>query len=109
MIENIKQLKKERPDLVKDFEKMTHKQLLEQCYLECIDAINMEERVSFFMQECTNNMSKTNYTIDSISALIRQKQEQDIIDFCIDEVNDNETDIEIANCIREMANNSSNT
>lgn len=40
MIENIQQLKDERPDLVADFEKMTKEELLKQCYLECIDARN---------------------------------------------------------------------
>ena len=53
-------------------------------YLECIDAINMEERVALFMAECTNNMSKTTYTINSIKKLINEKYEYDINMFCAD-------------------------
>lgn len=78
MIENIQQLKDERPDLVADFEKMTKEELLKQCYLECIDAINMEERVALFMSECTNNMSKTNYTLGSLKSLINENKEREI-------------------------------
>ncbi len=75
MIENIEQLKQERPGLVELFESMTREELLKQCYLECIDSINMEERVALFMSECTNNMSNTTYTLDSLRALINQKKE----------------------------------
>jgi len=50
MIKNIEHLKNERPDLVELFEGMNKEQLLEQCYQECIDAINMEARVSVFMK-----------------------------------------------------------
>ena len=75
MIENIEQLKQERPDLVESFESMTRDELLRQCYLECIDSINMEERVALFMSECTNNMSNTTYTLDSLRTLINQKKE----------------------------------
>ena len=75
MIENIEHLKQERPDLVESFESMTREELLKQCYLECIDSINMEERVALFMSECTNNMSNTTYTLDSLRALINQKKE----------------------------------
>ncbi len=45
IIESIKQLKKERPDLIEIFEPMSKKQLLKQVYRECLDAINMETRV----------------------------------------------------------------
>ena len=54
---------------------MTRDELLRQCYLECIDSINMEERVALFMSECTNNMSNTTYTLDSLRTLINQKKE----------------------------------
>lgn len=82
MIKNIKELKKLRPDLVKIFEGQTHKQLLKQAYLEVIDGLNMEERVSIFMQECTNGMSKTTYTIESLKTMIAKRQEMDISLFC---------------------------
>lgn len=103
MIESTEQLKKERPDLVEDFEKMTKNELLNQCYLECMDAINMETRISVFMEECTINMSKTNYTESSLKSMINSKQEQDIIDFCEYEVNDGQTDEEIVESIKKIA------
>lgn len=81
MIETVEQLKQERPDLVKDFEAMTHEELLNQIYLEVIDAINMEERVQIFMNECTT-LSKTTYTPNAIQELIQNKREIDISDFC---------------------------
>lgn len=77
MIKDINQLKKERPDLVESFEKMTKEELLNQCYLECRDAINMESRVALFMEKCTLNMSKTTYTINSLCDLINEKNEHD--------------------------------
>ena len=77
MIKNIEQLKKERPDLVESFESMSREQLVNQLYLECVDALNMEERVQVFMNECTDNMSKTTYTIQAIRDLIEQKREKD--------------------------------
>lgn len=88
MIDTIGELKQERPDLVDLFENMTRDELLNQCYLECIDAINMEERVSFFMEECTLNMSKTNYTLRSLKTMIDQKREFDIAEFCYYEIVD---------------------
>ena len=75
MIRDIEHLKQERPDLVESFESMTREELLKQCYLECLDSINMEKRVALFMSECTNNMSNTTYTIDSLRTLINQKKE----------------------------------
>ncbi len=103
MIENIEQLKSERPDLVELFENMTKEELLKQCYLECIDAINMESRVQTFMNECTVNLSKTNYTIESIRSMISEKYQYDLSRFCHYEVSDGQTDEEIADSIREMA------
>ncbi len=103
MIKNIEQLKKERPDLVEDFEKMDREQLLNQCYLECIDAINMEERVSLFMQECTINMSKTNYTKESLISMINDKKEHDINEFCYYETIDEPTDKELVAEIKKRA------
>ena len=74
MIETVEQLKQERPDLVKLFESMNKDQLLEQTYKECMDAINMEERVQTFMNECTG-LSKTNYPIPIIKKLIQDYRE----------------------------------
>ena len=77
MIQTVEQLKQERPDLVDDFEKMSHEELLNQIYLEAKDAINMEERVAVFMELCTPNMSYTTYTPESIRQMVATKQEQD--------------------------------
>ena len=103
MIETIEQLKEERRDLVELFEDMTKEQLLNQCYLECIDAINMEERVSIFMSECTLNMSKTNYTEESLKSLISNKHEYDINEFCYYELVDEPTQEDLFKSIKERA------
>ena len=100
MIKNIEQLKKERPDLVEAFENMSREELLKQCYLECIDAINMETRVSTFMSECTDNMSKTNYTVDSIKSMINNRKELDIDNFCEEISSDGQNDQTIAEEVR---------
>lgn len=104
MIESIEQLKKERPDLVEEFEAMDREQLLKQIYLECKDAINMETRVSVFMELCTNGMSKTTYTEESIRSMVNSKQEQDIKDFCNTVIEDSENDQEIADQIWDESN-----
>lgn len=82
MIESIEDLKKERPDLVESFENMSKSELLEQCYKEALDAINMESRVAVFMEHCTRNMSNTTYTEDAIKALIAEKEHSDKVEFC---------------------------
>lgn len=87
MIKTVKQLKKERPDLVELFEGMTHKQLLKQIYLEVIDALNMEERMQTFMSECTN-LSKTTYTPEVIKQLVQDKWEADLSYWCKDALED---------------------
>lgn len=89
MISSIDELKKERPDLVNMFGSMNREELLKSCYLEAIDAINMENRVAVFMAECTDNMSDTTYTIESIKDLINQKKEREISQFCYDVCNNN--------------------
>lgn len=81
MINTVEKLKELRPDLVSEFEAMSHKELLNQIYLEVIDGLNMEERVQIFMNECTT-LSKTTYTPEVIKGLIQSKQSADISDFC---------------------------
>ena len=87
MIETIEQLKEQRPDLVELYENMDREQLLKQIYLEVKDGLNMEKRVQFFMNKCTVNMSRTNYTIETLETLINEKQEQIIDEFCENLVN----------------------
>lgn len=83
MIETVKQLKQQRPDLVELFENMNREQLLKQIYKERLDAINMEERVQTFMNECTYlNLSRTTYPIETIKQLIDAKKKFDLSDFC---------------------------
>lgn len=103
MLETVEQLKKERPDLVELFEKMSKEELLNQCYLECLDGLNMEERVSIFMSECTLNMSKTNYTEESLKKLIGDKHEYDINEFCYYELVDEPNQEDLYNSIKERA------
>lgn len=103
MIESVEQLKNERPDLVDIFESMDRDQLLNQCYLECIDALNMEERVSVFMEHCTINMSKTNYTTSALVSLINNKKDFDINEFCYYELVDGTAPDELFNSISERA------
>lgn len=91
MIETVARLKELRPDLVSDFEAMTHEELLNQIYLEIIDGLNMEDRVQLFMSECTN-LSKTTYNLEVIKILIGDRQEKDIIDWCQIVVEDSEGD-----------------
>lgn len=81
MIETVEQLKERRPDLVSDFEAMSKEELLNQIYLEVIDALNMEDRVQLFMSECTD-MSKTTYSLETIKKLINDRRIRDISFFC---------------------------
>lgn len=80
----LEKLKENYPELAEEYSAMTKEQLLEQICAEVLDLHAMEERVSLFMSECTLNMSKTNYTPESIKALIAQKEERDIQEFCKD-------------------------
>ena len=104
MIKDVETLKAERPDLVELFENMTREELLKQCYLECLDAVNMESRVALFMAECTNNMSKTNYTLGSLKSLVDENKEREIDSFCYDLVDEQENS-EILKEINERASN----
>ena len=104
MIKDIEHLKHERPDLVELLENMTREELLKQCYLECLDAVNMEERVALFMAECTNNMSNTDYTLESLKSLINENKEREVDSFCYD-VCDGQEDSEILKDIKERASN----
>lgn len=81
MIETVEQLKQKRPDLVELFENMNREQLLKQIYKESLDAINMEERVQTFMNECTS-LSKTTYPVNTIKQLIQTKKMLDLSSFC---------------------------
>jgi len=81
MIKTVEQLKQERPDLVELFESLSHEDLLKQIYLECMDGINMEERVQVFMNECTG-LSYTTYTPEVIKGLIQKADQDNISEFC---------------------------
>jgi|SRR6187402_1368997 len=104
MIETVEELKQERPDLVELFESMSREELLKQIYLECLDGINMEERVQTFMNECTS-LSKTTYTPEVIRGLIHDKQQRDIQEWCQMTLEDSAGEEDyIINEVKEQAN-----
>ncbi len=78
----VSKLRLEDPKLVELYSNMDKNILLNQICAEVLDARAMEHRVSVFMELCTDNMSNTNYTEESIRTLVNQKQEKDINDFC---------------------------
>lgn len=88
MIDTVEQLKQERPDLVELFEAMDREQLLEQIYKEIKDALNMEERVSVFMEIATNGMSYTTYTPESIKTMVQNNHDRNIAEWCLMTVED---------------------
>lgn len=79
---SLEEFKASRKDLHDIWDNMTREELLEEVWKESLDAVNMETRVQLFMNECTNNMSKTTYTLDVIKQLIRDKQQYDLSEFC---------------------------
>lgn len=105
---NIETLKGILPDIVKEFEAMDRDALLEACCGETLDAINMQDRVQLFMNECTNGFSKTNYDIDVLKKLILQRKEADIDTFCAMFLEDGDADEDIIKVIKERGNRSLN-
>lgn len=100
----LEKFKSERKDLIKLWTDMSRSELLDAIWKESLDAVNMEKRVSYFMEECTDNMSKTTYTIDSLKTLIKDKKEKDIRNFCQDLIeNEEDIDSEITKTIRSIA------
>jgi hypothetical protein len=55
------------------------------------------------MHKCTQNYSKTNYSIESIKTMVSSKQENDINVFCKDLLDDFETDYELIEDIESRA------
>lgn len=105
--EIIQNFKIEQTDLFNFYKGLSHEELLNQIILEVTDLQAMEERVSFFMSECTCNMSKTNYTIDSLKTLVEERKQRDhdesIQDFC-EELLSLEDKGEICKTIQETFN-----
>lgn len=103
----LKELEEKYPELVAEYSAMTKEQLLEQICAEVLDLHAMEERVQVFMNECTLDMSKTNYTPETIKTLINSKQEGDISEFCLGLIEDYgfKTDKEIADFVRNKSTN----
>ncbi|WP_167596605.1 hypothetical protein [Leeuwenhoekiella sp. ZYFB001] len=89
---SLEELRENYPDLVEEYSAMDKEQLLEQICAEVLDLHRMDERVQVFMNECTLNMSKTNYTPEVIKTLISAKQEHDINEFCSDMLAEYEDD-----------------
>lgn len=99
----INKLKENYPELVAEYSAMSKEQLLEQICAEVLDLHAMEDRVQVFMNECTEGMSKTNYTVDVIKGLIQAKQEADINQFCADLYQDHDTVNEIMAELKERS------
>ena|ERR1043165_3699672 len=78
---NIEKLREIAPELVKEYSEMSKDDLLEVCCGEVLDLFAATDRVSLFMEECTD-MSKTNYTLDSLKTLIQKRREQDLNEWC---------------------------
>lgn len=79
---NVDKLYKEHPHLVEEYSSLTKEEMLEQLCAEVIDLLHMEERVQFFMSECTEGFSKTTYTIDSLKSMVSDQKEDEINEFC---------------------------
>lgn len=99
----IEDLKNDRPDIVELFEGLSHEELIVQAYKECIDAIQMQQRVAVFMETCTLDMSNTNYTEASIRSMVQSAKDSAEIEFCYQLTVDNENDQEIADAVHQMA------
>jgi superfamily II helicase len=97
------EFKKTDPQLAEEFASMDRETLLNQICLEVKDAQAMEERVSLFMEILTSDMSKTNYTPDTIRELVSQKYEKDISEFYHDIVDECDSVKDIARTIKERA------
>ena len=102
-MKNVDKLKENYPELVKEYSEMDKEQLLDQICSEVLDLNLMQERVYLFMHECTENVSKTNYSIESIKTMIIDKQEHDINVFCKDLFNDFKSDNERIEDLRSRA------
>lgn len=100
-MQTIEEFKKERADLVELWSGMSKEELYEEIFKEAVDAVNMEERVQLFMNECTN-LSKTTYTLESLKTLINEQKEVDINDYCY-WVCDDTTDEDILEEIKNRA------
>lgn len=87
ILENVDDLKLHDPELIKRYENISDiNELRNELYKELVDSMNMETRVQYFMIECTNNFSKTNYSIDSLELLVNDKKNSDIKEAIKDEV-----------------------
>lgn len=102
-MEHLEKLKVTHPELVEQYSAMTKEELLNQICAEVLDLHAMDDRVQLFMNECTNGMSKTNYTLESLKTLINTKQEMDIAEFCADEIEQAENDEELLKAIHAAA------
>ncbi|KAA5532675.1 hypothetical protein F0919_18005 [Taibaiella lutea] len=101
---NTHQMREKHPEMVRGWENLSKEDLLEAMCGEVLDLFSMMERVSIFMEECTN-MSKVTYTPEVIKEMIKKKKEEDINDFCFLECEESE-DEDILSEIKERAKKS---
>lgn len=100
-MKNIEKLQEKHPELVQQYAEMTKSQLLETICGEVLDLLDMQERVAFFMDKCTN-MSKTTYTIESLDRLITEHKEQEFNENCFI-ISDEQSDASILREVKERA------
>jgi hypothetical protein len=102
--ENRERLQELHPELFTELEDMTREQLLEEACGEILDLIDMTDRVSVFMAECTQNMSNVMYTPESLKGLIAVRKENDTLEFCSDlleHYNEDDAGSEIMETLRD--------
>lgn len=108
MQSNFEKYKQILPDVAAKFEAMSKEELLEACCGEGLDAIAMQDRVSFFMEECTN-MSYTTYPVDKLREMVKERKEQEINNWCAYFIEDKDTDEDIVAEVKRRGNISLNS
>lgn len=84
----VEQFKEYNKDLVEEYCKMDKNQLLKEFFNLCTDGINANTRVAFLMENCTDGMSKTTYTLETMKSLIDVKKELDLKEWCASLIED---------------------
>ncbi len=107
MDNNLVALQKIRPDLAKMYlgyyQKMSKEQFLLEACGDVLDLVAMQERVAVFMELCTDNMSYTTYPPETIRSLVSYKQEQDLILFCQELMDDYDNPQDMFDYVKGLA------
>lgn len=97
---NVEKLKERLPNLVEQYSNLSKEDLLEACCGEILDLLQMQKRVSLFMEECTH-MSYTTYPIETLRQMITERKESDIDEWCSYFIEDEQTDEDIIEEVRK--------